>query len=54
MLSPDERRISLKEIMAHPWMNNEIPRRELSINFEKIRSYSKFSKVLVVLGSSKW
>ena len=45
---PQKDRISLKDIAAHPWMSMKSCERKLNINFEKIRSYSKFSKVKII------
>lgn len=45
MLSPQDVRIGIKDIIKHPWMTMKLSDRKLNINFEKIRSYSKFSKV---------
>lgn len=53
ILVPQQGRISLKDIVAHPWLSMKTGERKLNINFEKIRSYSKFSKVAMALGSSK-
>ena len=45
ILVPQPDRISLKDIVSHPWLGMKTGERKLNINFEKIRSYSKFSKV---------
>ena len=45
ILVPQADRINLKDIVSHPWLGMKTGERKLNINFEKIRSYSKFSKV---------
>ena len=49
ILLPQKDRISLKDITVHPWMSMQVTERKLNINFEKIRSYSKFSKFKVLV-----
>lgn len=49
MLSPQDVRIGIKDIIKHPWMTMKLSDRKLNINFEKIRSYSKFSKFKVLV-----
>ena len=49
ILNPVDIRISLKDITNHPWMSMKLSDKKLNINFEKIRNYSKFSKVTIFL-----
>ena len=53
ILNPAEQRISLKDIITHPWMSIKLSDKKLNINFEKIRNYSKFSKVKSFIFSSR-
>jgi len=53
ILVPQGNRISLKDIAGHPWMGMKSSEKKLNINFDKIRSYSKFSKVTMMVGSSR-
>ncbi len=45
MLQPEGQRMALKDVMWHPWMTRKPSEKRLNINFEKIRTYSKLSKV---------
>jgi hypothetical protein len=45
ILKPADKRITLEEIFAHPWMNHDIPTSSLKVSFRKMHEYSKFSKV---------
>lgn len=42
---PDEERITIKEIFEHPWMKIDVPNIPLHINFHKMASFTKYSKV---------
>lgn len=53
LLNPEDTRISIREVLSHPWMTMQLEDRRLNINFEKIRNYSKFSKVVARLLSSR-
>lgn len=53
ILKPADKRLTLEEIFAHPWMNKEIPNTALKVSFRKMHEYSKFSKVIIVLSSLK-
>ena len=45
ILKPADKRLTLEEIFAHPWMNKEVPNVALKVSFRKMHEYSKFSKV---------
>lgn len=47
MLVLPEKRISLEEISGHPWMTKQLPQVALYLDFKKMRSFTKFSKVVV-------
>ena len=45
MLVPDHLRIMLPEIYHHPWIRAEIGDRLIKVNYGKMISFSKYSKV---------
>jgi calcium-dependent protein kinase len=53
ILTPEDKRLSLKEVMNHPWLTMKLPDIKMNISFEKIRKYSKLSKVISFSYSSK-
>jgi len=44
ILVPSEKRISIEEILKHPWMTRQLPATNLILDFKKMRNFSKFSK----------
>lgn len=49
ILVPEEHRISIDQILKHPWMtgkSNEIP---LRLDFSKMRQFAEFSRVHISL-----
>jgi serine/threonine protein kinase len=53
ILVPCEKRISIEEILKHPWMTKQLPTTTLTLDFTKMRNFSKFSKVVISPLSSK-
>lgn len=53
ILQPADKRISIKEIFEHPWMNVNLPTTSLKLSFRKMHEFSKFSKVTSHQFSSK-
>ena len=49
----NEKRISIADILKHPWMTKPLPHVDLTLDFKKMRNFSKFSKVVLSLSSSK-
>lgn len=45
MLKPQDERISIKEIFDHPWMNTELKKAKLKLNYGKIINFAKYSKL---------
>lgn len=46
MLVPARERISISEIYEHPWMNvSTLSKQSLKLNYGRIMSFSKYSKV---------
>lgn len=44
ILVPAEKRLTIEEIMVHPWMTKPAPQTKLTIDFKKMRNFSSFSK----------
>ena len=40
-----DQRISIEDIFKHPWMNKDLPTKSLKLSFNKLITFSKFSKV---------
>lgn len=53
ILVPAEKRLTIEEIMVHPWMTKPAPQTKLTIDFKKMRNFSSFSKVVLFRFSSK-
>jgi hypothetical protein len=51
ILLPADKRISIKEIFEHPWMNVNLPTTTQKVSFRKMHEFSKFSKVSLSLFS---
>lgn len=45
----DHERISIDEILTHPWMTAILPKDSLELNFKKLKEFSNFSKVRDIL-----
>jgi hypothetical protein len=45
MLMPAEKRITIDEIMTHPWMSKQLPSLNLQLDFKRLKNFSNFSKV---------
>jgi hypothetical protein len=42
---PENERISIDQILEHPWMTAKIPEHSLELNFKKLKEFCNFSKV---------
>lgn len=51
MLQPERTRIQIDDIYKHPWLSAQLNKGGLRLNFGKMQSFSKFSKVIVYLVS---
>lgn len=47
ILVPAETRITIEEIMNHPWMTKQLPLSTLQLDFKRLRNFSNFSKVVI-------
>lgn len=45
ILQPENKRISIADIFHDPWVLKESPKNPLKLNFTRISSFSKYSKV---------
>jgi hypothetical protein len=45
ILVPADKRISVDDILAHPWMTKQLPSSNLHLDFKKLKNFSNFSKV---------
>lgn len=45
ILTPAETRITIEEIMNHPWMTKQLPLSTLQLDFKRLRNFSNFSKL---------
>jgi serine/threonine protein kinase len=45
ILVPNKQRITIEEILKHPWMTKQLSHEPLKIDFKKLREFSSFSKV---------
>lgn len=45
ILQPEDKRYTLNQILQHPWMNTSISRKDLKINFGKLRKFSKYCQL---------
>lgn len=52
ILVPEDNRITIDGIFAHPWMKEDIERKPLKLNFRKMVNYTKYSKVSYKLEDS--
>jgi len=48
-----DKRITIDEILAHPWMTKQLPSISLQLDFKKLKNFSNFSKVASILFSWK-
>jgi hypothetical protein len=46
-----DKRITIDEIFAHPWMTKQLPSISLQLDFKKLKNFSNFSKVASILFS---
>jgi hypothetical protein len=53
ILVPDDQRITIDQILSHPWMTGKVPEEPLKLNFFKMKQFANFSRVLLFLFSSK-
>jgi hypothetical protein len=53
LLVPAELRLTIDQIMEHPWMTAQLPHDSLKLDFKKLKNFSNFSKVLLPSCSSK-
>jgi serine/threonine protein kinase len=45
ILVPNKQRITIEEILKHPWMTKQLSHEPLKIDFKKLREFSSFSKL---------
>lgn len=48
ILVPADKRITVEEILAHPWMTKQLPSNNLHLDFKKLKNFSNFSKVVII------
>jgi hypothetical protein len=53
MLLPVDKRITIDEILHHPWMTKQLPHQILTLDFKKLKNFTSFSKVEIHLFSLK-
>jgi|LakMenEpi03Aug12_release.lakeMendotaPanAssembly.Ray.scaffolds.fasta_scaffold2077426_1 hypothetical protein len=49
ILTSEDKRITIEEILVHPWMTGKIPEEPLKLDFSKMKQFAKFSRVYFVL-----
>lgn len=48
ILVPADKRITIDEIFAHPWMTKQLPSVPLQLDFKRLKNFSNFSKVVIL------
>ena len=46
ILVPSDKRLTIDEILHHPWMTKPLPENKLRLDFSKMRNFAKFTKVV--------